>query len=163
MYLYKNKKLIAITLIELIIALCIAMILGLVSYSTLASLKKSYRRKEAQAELMKLKSNIQEQAIKHSCSVVGVGKWFQTGNNTECVGLPATSKPTTINTTNNYYVMSVTVNLDNSITLIATPVADGAQTKDFSCATIKLTSNMDMSEDVYGSTGSVPDDPECWK
>jgi prepilin-type N-terminal cleavage/methylation domain-containing protein len=159
----KLKQLIALSLLELIVALSIVSILALVSYSSLVSTKMGYRRKEAQGELTKLKALIQQQAIQYGCSVIDVVNWLN--NTTTCSALNSVNNTTTwpIATPNQYYYLKVSTNSDGTITLTATVNSAGPQAKDYSCATIILNSSMGITDDAYHSTGSTPDYPDCWR
>lgn len=146
----KYIKFKAFTLIELLIALVVSSILGLISYSSLVSLKIGYRRKEAHAELMKLKVLIQENAIKNDSTVVDVAK----------------SIATPIYTANNYYKINIEVKADNTIVLSASPAANSPQEKDSVCNVIILTTNIagsGMSNEEFTSVGTTTNDPKCWQ
>jgi Tfp pilus assembly protein PilE len=152
-------------LLELIVALSIVSILALVSYSSLVSTKMGYRRKEAQGELTKLKALIQQQAIQYGCSVIDVVNWLKNTTPT-CPALNLVTNTTTwpISTPNQYYTLTVSANSNNgTVILTATVNPNGPQAKDYSCATIILTSSMGITDDTYDSTGSTPNKSICWQ
>ena len=159
-----SKKLMALSLLELIAALAIVSILILVTYSSLVSTKIAYRRKEAQGELNKLKAIIQEKAIQYGCSVIDVVNWLN-NTTTGCAALNSVTNTTTwpISTPNKYYNLTVSINGSGTITFTATANPADAQAKDYSCKTITLTSSMGISDDTKDSTGTTPSYPPCWQ
>ncbi len=170
----KIKTLAALSLMELIISLSIVAILSYVSFSSLANVKVGYRRKEAQSELIKLKSSIQEEAVKYGCSMVDIANWLNSGSSsgiTACTSLPTTvSMP---QTPNGYYTLTAPVDSNHNIILTATPTAGGPQAKDTSCPLITLCLPPDGSDSIQGaptSTSSTPcaispnpDPNKCWQ
>lgn len=149
MYFYNinSKKLTAISLIELIVTLSIVAILIGISYSSASGIKMEYRRKEAQSELVKLKSNIEALAMSGQTSSLAIATRFLTDNKR-------------ITTQNGYYAIKVlsadpipTTRPNPGYTLNA--VAQGPQTKDTPCKT--------MSLQVSAGQDDTKTPSECWK
>ncbi len=149
MYFYNinSKKLTAISLIELIVTLSIVSILIGISYSSASGIKMEYRRKEAQSELVKLKSNIEMLAISRQTSSLAIANGFLTDNKR-------------ITTQNGYYKIKV-LSADPIPTTRPNPgyilnaVAQGPQAKDTPCGTISLRVSADQDDEKTPS--------ECWK
>ena len=144
---------------NIIVTVVIVLVLGGIYYQSLEQSRIENRRKEAQNELLKLKSNIEQQAVNGSFKQTD-GTSVAVNSTMEVVKLLQTSTTTTpIPTINNYYNIAVTIEPTTptgGYILTATPHPNGPQTKDITvCQSIVLKVAAD------GSYNKNP--PDCWK
>lgn len=147
------NKLIALSLIELLITMSIVSVLLGISYSTLSSLKLESHRKEAHSELIKLKANIEQTALSGWMNGTPVSSYID-------VATILNGQNKTITTPNGYYNIKVSsvskTGTSSSYTLTATAV--GVQAKDTACPTIALI----ISADTSGVSEDTRTPTQCW-
>lgn len=140
----KLNKLHAISLLELMITIAIAIILIAISFNSISSLQIENQRKEATSELIKIKSNIEQLAISGYVGSTAVNSIMDVAGTINSQNFP----------TLKYYTITISLNAGaTSYTLTATATQSLAA-NDTACTAINLT------VDTNNIDTKTP--PECW-